>query len=453
LSPSDSDNDKKRPDYNKNDSSSGSEKKSGTFTSLRIRNFRFLLTGQVISQGGNWIQQITVNWLVYNLTGSGTMLGTVSTIRSIMSLGMIPAAGVLTDRLNRKKLMMATNTWLFVVTLLFGLMLVFRGSQVFYLFVFAFLVSLTYTIDSTLKQVVIFDLVPRTVTPNAIALFLTGSAMMRSFGPAIGGFLLIRFGPGGNFLVQAGTYILIAITIMQLRFPARKYDSKHDSPLQNIREGVRYVVKGRVTRTFVLMGFILPIFTIPIFTVLPPIYAVKVFGDPTGRVLSILMALTGVGSMFGGVAAASISRVERRGLVQLASLFLLATSLVGFAFCSKVWTASLMLALAGFFESIFMTSNQTLLQLSIPDNLRGRVTSVVNLNAALAPVGGLLAGVGSDLLGGPKIITIIMAGTAAGIAIIVLFLSSTIRNYRLSQGIAANSIPGPLTEFLIGKKK
>ena len=93
--------------------------------------------------------------------------------------------------------------------------------------------------------------------------------------------------------------------------------------MQNIREGIRYVVKERVTRTFVMMGFILPIFTIPIFTVLPPIYAVKIFGDPTGKILTILMVAIGVGSMFGGVAAASLSRVERRGLVQLASLFML----------------------------------------------------------------------------------------------------------------------------------
>jgi MFS family permease len=452
LSPPVSDNDDKHPDFNKTDASYAPANKNGIFTSLRIRNFRFLLSGQIISQAGNWIQQITVNWLVYNLTGSGTMLGTLSTIPAITSLGMIPAAGVLTDRVNRKKLMMINNAWLFVVTLLFGLMLVFRDAQVFYLLVFAFLVSLTYTIDQTLKQVVIFDLVPRSVTPNAIALILTGSAMMRSFGPAIGGILLIRFGPGGNFLVQAGTYVLIAFTIMQLRFPAQKYDLRHDSPMQNIREGIRYVVKERVTRTFVMMGFILPIFTIPIFTVLPPIYAVKIFGDPTGKILTILMVAIGVGSMFGGVAAASLSRVERRGLVQLASLFMLAASLVGFAFCIQVWSACLMLASAGFFESIFMTSNQTLLQLSIPDNLRGRVTSVVSLSAALAPVGGLIAGVGSDLLGGPKIITIVLASTAAGIAVIVFFVSSTIRNYRLSQGIAANSIPGPLTEFLIGKK-
>ena len=444
MSLSNSDNNEKHPNFSKTATSSASEKKVGTFTALGIRNFRFLLTGQVISQAGNWIQQYTVNQLVYQLTRSGkmpgTMLGTLSTIRSITSMGMIPAAGVLTDRVNRKKLMMTTNAWLFVVTLLFGLMLVFRDAQVFYLLIFAFLVSLTYTIDQTLKQVVIFDLVPRRVTPNAIALFLTGSAMMRSFGPAIGGVLFIRFGAAGNFLVQAGTYVLIAITIMQLRFPAQKYDLKRDSPLQNIREGIRYVVKEPVTRTFVMMGFILPIFTTPILTILPPIYADKVFGDSTGKVLYILMALTGVGSVFGGVAAASLSRFERRGLVQLASLFLLALSLVGFAFCTKVWTASLLLASGGFFESIFMTSNQTLLQLSIPDKLRGRVTSLVNLSTVLAPVGGLIAGPGSDLLG-PKTITIILASMAACIAVIVLFISSTIRNYRLSQGIKSHSTP------------
>lgn len=265
--------------------------------------------------------------------------------------------------------------------------------------------------------------------------------MMRSFGPAIGGFLLIRFGPGGNFLIQAATYVLIAFTIMQLRFPAQNYNVKRDSPMQNICEGISYVLKEPVTRTFVLMGFILPIFTIPLLTVLPPIYAVKIFNDPTGKVLSILMALTGVGSMLGGVAAASISRVERRGLVQIASLFFLAISLVAFAFFTQIWSACLMLDSAGFFESIFMTSNQTMLQLSIPDKLRGRVTSVVNLSTALSPVGGLLAGVGSDLLGGPKMITITMAGTGACLAIIVLFTSSTIRNYRLSQGIAANAAP------------
>ena len=191
-----------------------------------------------------------------------------------------------------------------------------------------------------------------------------------------------------------------------------------------------------------MMGFILPLFIIPIFGILPPIYAVEVFhGGP--EVLGFLLSAIGVGGIVGGVVTAFLGRVERRGLMQLVSLFLLSLSLIGFAFSTIFMVALMFMAIAGFFEMIFLTTNQTLLQLSIPDNLRGRVTSVVNLNAALSPLGGLMAGVGSDLFGGPKIITIVLAGIAASIAVFVFLASSTVRDYQLSQGIASNPARTP----------
>lgn len=334
---------------------------------------------------------------------------------------------------------MLENCWLFTITFTLGLMLLLGHPHISYLFVFAFLAGMTQTVDLALRQVLVLDLVPRSHTPNAMALIQTGWGLMRSFGPAVGGFLILWFSPGGNFLVQSGAYALIVITIMQIQFLIRKSDTVRGSPLENIKEGIRHIVKERVTRIFMMMGFVLPLFIIPIFTVLSPIYAVEVFGDESGRVLGFLMASVGVGGIGGGVVTASLGRLERRGLLQLASLFLLSLSLISFAFSTTLLVALLFLALAGFFEMIFLTTNQTLLQLSIPDNLRGRVTSVVNLNIALSPLGGLMAGVSSDLLGGPKMITIIMAGIAATIAVFVLFYSPTVRNYRLSQAIAPNS--------------
>jgi len=95
------------------------------------------------------------------------------------------------------------------------------------------------------------------------------------------------------------------------------------------------------------------------------------------------------------------------------------------------------MALAGFFEMIFLATNQTLLQLSIPDHLRGRVSSILNLSMALMPVGAMIAGAGSDLLGGPKMITIILSSIAACLAVVVFIVSPTVRNYRLSQGITS----------------
>ena len=380
-----------------------------------------------------WIQQVTLSWLVYDITGSGTMLGTINLVQSAASLSMLPLAGLLIDRTNRRRLMLITNVWMFSITLTVGLILLFGHYQVSYLFVFAFLGGLTGTIDGTLRQVVVFDLVPRPVAPNAVALVQTGWSLMRSFGPGIGGFLILWFGPGGNFLVQAGAYSLIALTILQIRFPSRVVSGASSSPIQNIREGIRFVAKQRVTRTFMLIGFILPLFIIPVFNILPPIYAKDVFHGEAD-VLGFLLSSVGIGGIIGGVVTASIGRVERRGLLQIAALFMLSVTLIGFAFATTLWVALPLLSLAGFFEIIFLTNNQTLLQLSIPDNLRGRVTSVVNLNAVLFPLGGLMAGAGSDLFG-PKTITIILCSAAALAAVCIFLMSPTVRNYRLGQAI------------------
>ena len=412
--------------------------KVGLFASLHIRNYRFLLGGTLLSNAAGWIQSVGLSWLIYNLTGSGTILGTINMVQSATSLGMLPMSGVLVDRVGHRKLLVIKNAWLFTITLGLGSILLFGDSHISYLFIFAFLCGLIQSLDKILGQVVIFDLVPRVDTPNAVALLQILNALVRSLGPAIGGFLILWFGPGGNFIIQAGAYALVGISIIQIQFPAHKSDIVRGSPLQNIREGIRYVAKARVTRTFMLMGFVLPLFTIPIVTILPPIYAVKVFHGGAD-VLGILLASVGVGGIFGGVVTAYLSRLERWGLVQLASIFLLSLSLIAFAFSTKLWIALLFLSLGGFFEVISIATNQTLLQLSIPDDLRGRVTSVITLNAALGILSGLVAGVGSDLLGGPKMITIVFASIAASVCIFVFLFSSTVRNYRLSQGISSNS--------------
>jgi MFS family permease len=256
---------------------------------------------------------------------------------------------------------------------------------------------------------------------------------MRSLGPGIGGFLILWFGPGGNFLVQAGAYALIALNILRITFPPGAGSGARKPMLQNLGDGLRYVTGERGTRVFVMMGWVLPLLIIPNFSALPPIYAKDIFrGGP--EVLGFLMSAVGLGGIGGGIVTASLGRLERRGLVQLAALLLTSLSLIGFALSAELWAALPMLVLAGFFEMIFLTTNQTLLQLSIPDAMRGRVTSLVSLNAALSPLGGLIAGAGSDLVG-PRLITIVLCSVAAAVAVLVWIGSPTIREYRLSQAM------------------
>ena len=193
--------------------------------------------------------------------------------------------------------------------------------------------------------------------------------------------------------MQASAHTVITLTIMRIRFPAEQSGRAGQAVGGAFREGLRYVLTERTTRAFVLMGWVLPLFIIPNFLALPPIYAKDVFqGGP--QVLGALLAAVGIGGSAGGVMVAWLGHVERRGVLQLGALLLLSLALIGFAVSPNLWIALPLLVMAGFFEMIYLTTNQTLLQLSIPDALRGRGTGIVSLNAALAPVGAFIAEVG-----------------------------------------------------------
>jgi MFS family permease len=413
---------------------------NGAFTVLRQPNFAWFLTGTTLSNSAQWIQQVTLSWLVYDLTSSGAMLGTLNLVRSLATVGLAPLAGVAIDRLPRHRLLYATSIWLFTISLIFGFVLLADPTVVWTLFLFTFLGGIGQAISIPLRQTVVFVIVPRAQAPSAVALVQTGWAVMRSIGPAIGGFLILWFGPAGNFFVQAGAYALVTLTILKLTFPPERLDAAKITTGSGLREGLHFVATEHTTRAFLLMGWVLPLFIIPNFSALPPIYAKDVFsGGPD--TLGTLLSAVGIGGIAGGFVTASLGRLERRGVLQLASLLLLSLSLIGFALSSELWMAFLMLVLAGFFEMIYLTTNQTLLQLSIPDALRGRVTGIVSLNAGLMPVGALIAGIGADLVG-PRMMTIVLSGIAGAIAVIVFFASPTIRNYRLSRAMAAEG-PGP----------
>jgi len=410
--------------------------KTGAFESLRLPNFRLLWTGSVLAYSTQWITQVILSWLIYDLTGSGTILGAIVLIMSAASLCMLPMVGLLVDYFDRRKLLQFEIGCMLVLTLALGLVLVTGHSNVVYLFTFAFLCGLTGAIDQNLRQVLVFDLVPRNQTPGAMALNQTGWSVMRVLGPSMGGFLLIWCGAGGSFLVQAAIFLLISLTVLRMKVPERKRAPIQNSPMQNIKDGLSYLAREPVTRTFTLIGIVMPILVVPVFATLPAIYAVQVFGDGSGRVLGFLMASVGVGGVIGGIAITYLRRMERWGLIQLAAIFLVSLTFIAFALTSTLWIALILMVLSGFFEIIFLTINMTLIQLTIPDNLRSRVTAVISLTWIISPLGSLLAGAGADLFGNPTTITLLMAG-AAGLIVIVIWLASpTVRNYRLSQAMS-----------------
>jgi MFS family permease len=422
---------------NSNTITSSTEKKPGSFSSLRIPNFRLLFAGSFLGSAIQWIQQVVLSWLVYDITGSGTILGSIILVWSAGALSMLVVAGMLVDYYNRRSLMLIETICIFTSNLALGLMLFFGHTHIAYLFIFSFIVGVAQTLDVTVRQVLVFDVVPRAQTPSAMALTQTGWSLMRVLGPTIGGFLLIWFTAGGTFLLQAGIYILIFITIIMIKLPPRQKDLVRSSPIQNIKDGVGFMVKKPLVRTFTIIGILLSFFIIPMFNTLPPIYAAQLFGDDSGKTLGYLLAAVGAGGIIGGIVATYLRRLERWGLIGLGGLFMLSTMLIAFAFTSNLPLALAILVLVGFFEIISLTVIQTLIQLSIPDQLRGRVTAAVNLIWMVLSFGSIVIGAGSDLLG-PKMITIIAAGLTAAAIVVIFLVSSTTRNFRLSKSIESS---------------
>ncbi len=411
----------------------------GAFAALRVSNFAWFLLGTTLSNSAQWIQQVTLSWLVYDLTASGTMLGTLNLVRSLATLGLAPLAGVAIDRLPRRGLLGVANGWLFAVSLVFGFVLLGNPGVIWPLFVFALLGGVGQAVTVPLTQTLVFSLVPRSLAPGAVALVQTGWAVMRSVGPALGGFLILWVGPAGNFFVQASAYALVGLTILKLQLPP-KPPSTAPSGMTNassgsLREGFNYILGEPTTRAFLLMGWVLPLFIIPTFSAMPPIFAKDVF-DGGPDTLGILLSGVGIGGIVGGFVSASLGQVDRRGLVQLVALLLLGLSLMAFALSTTLWMAFGCFVAAGFFEMIYLTSNQTLLQLSIPDELRGRVTGIVSLNSGLMPIGALIAGIGADVVG-PRATTLALSGIAVTIAVIVYLASPLVRDYRLSVALSA----------------
>ncbi|MEW6402005.1 MAG: MFS transporter [Chloroflexota bacterium] len=406
---------------------------NGAFDILRIPGFTWFLTGATLTSAAYWLQQVTLNWLVYDLTSSGALLGTLDLARSIATVGLSPIAGVAIDRLPQRRLLYFTNIWLLSISFVFGLALLNNPGVIWPLFLFSFLGGIGQAFSEPLRQTVLLSVTPRLWVASGVALVQTGWAIMRSIGPALGGFLILWFGPAGNFFVQAIAYTLVIFTIYKLKLPYEQQRTEYAKSRGNFREGWAFVISHPTTRAFLIMSWVLPIFIIPNFNALLPIYASEVFtGGPD--ILGLLLSAIGIGGIAGGFVATSLGHFERRGMLQLGSLLLLSLSLLAFAFSTELWMGFLYLSLAGFFEMICLTTNMTLLQLSIPVALRGRVMAIVSLNAGLMPVGAFIAGLGADFLG-PRTMTIILSGIAGAIAMIVFLASSTIREYSMGQAL------------------
>ena len=404
-------------------------------TALRHRDFRWLWAGTFCSTGGQWIQQATLGWVVYDVTGSGSLLGAVLALRAVPMLLLAPVSGVVADRYDRRHALAMSQLLVVAISFALAAALALERIEVWHLFTFTLLAGVGMVFDRTMRNTLVFGVVPRGDVANAVALNSIAFSVMRTVGPAAAGYLIAWVGPAVNFALQGLLYLGVAAIAIALHVPyeaARR--TRQGTAFADMTEGLRFAVTHPVARMMLLLGLATSFLLIPSFSALMPVFAVKVFATgPEG--LGLMLSAVGAGGVLGGLVAVRVARFDRVGLTQTLALLGFALSLMGFALSPNIAVAAVFLMGAGMAEMVNMASNHTVLQMCAPTEMRGRVASLLPMFPALMALGSLTSGIGADFLGAPATVVFTSLITV-GVVGIAWTRSRVLRTLRLSRLIA-----------------
>ena len=362
---------------------------------------------------GQWIQQITLGWLLYDLTGSSVLLGALNGLRALPFLVSSPIAGVAADRMDRRKILINTQFVLLVTALGMGTLVASGLLQVWHLFLFTLITGAAWAFNEPVRQTLVPNLVPKEDLMNAVALHSAGFNLTKVIGPALGGLLIALFGAAGNFFVQGLAYAGVLVTLYVMHVPPTPVQARQSSVVANLKEGFAYVWSTPTVLALMVADLVPRIFAVP-YQALMPVFQKDVLGvGPEG--LGMLMAAPGVGAVLSTLLLASIAHsFRRKGLLVLGGLISLGVFLILFSRTTSFPLALVILVAVGGCQIMFMATVNAMVQMTVPDALRGRVMSLYMLDRGLMPAGSLMAGVTAHFIGAPATVSLM------GLIVIVL---------------------------------
>jgi len=382
-----------------------------TLRAFRSYNYRLFFAGQGISLVGSWIQQVALGWLVYRLTSSPWYLGLVGFLDQIPIFLFAPIGGVVSDRFDRRKVLIASQALALLQAFLLAL-LVFSGrASVAWIFPLAFMLGVANALDVPTRQAFVLDMIDRAEDlGNAIALNSSMVNVASFLGHMVAGGLIAAVGEGWCFLLNALSYLAVigSLIMMQTRKGARI--TPNQPFLAAFKEGFTYTFGFLPLRTIVIYLGLISLVGVP-YQTLAPVFARDVFhGGP--NTLGALMAASGVGALAGALYLASRKSVLGLGNHIRAAGFLFGVTLIAYALSGTLWLSLCFLTLIGFGMIIQMAASNTLLQMIAEDDKRGRVMSFFAMAfRGMVPFGSLLEGTLAAHFGAPT--SVLMGGLAA----------------------------------------
>jgi MFS family permease len=376
-----------------------------TFASLRNTDYLYLWIGNLFNTAGLWIQQVTIGWLVWELSGSATLVGVASSLRFLPFLFIGPLGGVAADRMDRRHLLMITQTVMAAAAVLFAVVVAMDWVRVWHAMVFSFVMGCGFAMNAPVRQSLIANTVPLEQLGNAIALNAAAVNSTRIIGPAVGGVLIVAFGVAGNFLLQAGLYLCMVAVIFPMKVPYRDTISANkSSALRSLKEGLQYVWGNKTMFGLMMLSLIPSLFVMPILQIMPAFTAEVLHAK--ANIYGYLMTSFGVGALLATLTMASFGSMIRSGWLGIMALSFAGIFVILFSQSTQLWVAFILLAALGFSQLIFRVNNNTLVQTLAPDSLRGRVMAIYQIDHAIMPLSASALGVCADLFSVPTSIAI-----------------------------------------------
>jgi MFS family permease len=366
---------------------------------LRHRNYRLFFSGQSVSLVGTWITRVATSWLVYRLTGSELLLGVVGFCGQVPTMLFAPFAGVLVDRWDRHRLLIATQVLSMIQTLALAILTLDGSITVAWVLILQAAQGVINAFDTPARQAFVVEMVEdRADLPNAIALNSSMVNGSRIIGPSVGGALIAALGEGWCFMADALSYVFVIASLVMMRLPSAQAPRVEARILDELRAGLRYVRGSAPIRTALIVLAIVSTMAMPYSVLMPAFVADVLHGGP--GTLGLLMTSTGVGALAGGLYLATRRTVVGLGRVAMYATLAFGAGLVGFAFARTLWISLIVLPIAGAGFMVQMAATNTVLQTLVDDDLRGRVMAFYTMAFfGTAPIGSLVAGVAADLIG------------------------------------------------------
>lgn len=370
-----------------------------TFRSLRHRNYRLYFFGQAISLIGNWIQSIAMGWLAFRLTNSALLLGVVGFAGQIPSLLITPFAGVYADKVDRRKVLITTQTISMIIALVLSFLILTDRIQVIYIIIAAIINGCTVAIDTPFRHSFIINLVEdRNDLPNAIALNSTLFNSARFIGPPIGGFLIALAGEGVCFLINGLSYFAVIASLMAMHVRIDNIPQKTTSILTDLINGIKYAYKTPHLRILLIMVITTSFMGLP-FQVFMPVFAKEILGGDS-QTLGFLTGALGAGALIGALVLAAQTTIKKIPYIILFSATMFSIGLLSFTNSTNLFLSLFTLTITGFGMIVILASCNTLLQTAVDENMRGRIVSLYSVAfMGFTPIGSLLAGAVTEVIG------------------------------------------------------